>query len=71
LLTTKCDITNTESINECLKLVVDKYNKIDGLVSNAHPRTSDWGNKFEDIEYLSWQKNIEFQLNSYFYFTNR
>jgi NAD(P)-dependent dehydrogenase (short-subunit alcohol dehydrogenase family) len=41
------------------------------LVNNAYPRTSDWGNKFEDIEYLSWQKNIEFQLNSYFYFTQQ
>lgn len=71
LATIKCDITNTQSIDECLKLVVDKYKKIDGLVNNAYPRTSDWGNKFEDIEYLSWQKNIEFQLNSYFYFTQQ
>jgi len=71
LTTIKCDITNTLSIDECLKLVVNKYKRIDGLVNNAYPRTSDWGNKFEDIEYLSWQKNIEFQLNSFFYFTQQ
>nr|WP_315174786.1 oxidoreductase [uncultured Flavobacterium sp.] len=71
LATVKCDITNTLSIDECLKLVIDKYKKIDGLVNNAYPRTHDWGTKFEDIEYLSWQKNIEFQLNSYFYFTQQ
>lgn len=67
----KCDITNTESVDECIRLIVDKYKKIDGLVNNAYPRTSDWGNKFEDIEYKSWQKNVDFQLNSYFYFTQQ
>ena len=67
----KCDITDIKSVNNCIKLVIEKYNKIDGLVNNAYPRTSDWGNKFEDIEYTSWQKNIDYQLNSYFYFTQQ
>jgi NAD(P)-dependent dehydrogenase (short-subunit alcohol dehydrogenase family) len=71
LSTIKCDITNTQSIDECLKLVLNKYEKIDGLVNNAYPRTDDWGVKFEHIEYQSWQKNIEFQLNSYFYITQQ
>jgi NAD(P)-dependent dehydrogenase (short-subunit alcohol dehydrogenase family) len=67
----KCDITSPESIDECLKLILNKYLKIDGLVNNAYPRTSDWGNKFEDIAYDSWQKNIDYQLNSYFYLTQQ
>lgn len=67
----KCDITDTGSVDECLKLIINKYKKIDGLVNNAYPRTSDWGNKFEDIKYQSWQRNIDFQLNSYFYFTQQ
>lgn len=67
----KCDITNTASVDECIKLVIHKFKKIDGLVNNAYPRTSDWGNKFEDVEYHSWQTNIDFQLNSYFYFTQQ
>ncbi|MBF4517625.1 SDR family oxidoreductase [Flavobacterium sp. ANB] len=67
----KCDITDTKSIDKCVKSIIDKYKKIDGLVNNAYPRTSDWGNKFEDIDYQSWQKNVDSQLNSYFYFTQQ
>lgn len=67
----KCDITDTNSVDACVQLVIDKYKKIDGLVNNAYPRTSDWGDKFEDINYQSWQKNVDFQLNSYFYFTQQ
>jgi len=67
----KCDITSTVSVSECIKLIIQKYNRIDGLVNNAYPRTSDWGNKFEDINYQSWQNNVDWQLNSYFYFTQQ
>lgn len=67
----KCDITDTTSVDGCINLIIEKYAKIDGLVNNAYPRTSDWGKKFEDINYQSWQKNIDFQLNSYFYFTQQ
>jgi NAD(P)-dependent dehydrogenase (short-subunit alcohol dehydrogenase family) len=65
----KCDITNTQSVDNAINAVISKYGKIDGLINNAYPRTSDWGYKFEDIKYESWQKNIDCQLNSYFYFT--
>jgi NAD(P)-dependent dehydrogenase (short-subunit alcohol dehydrogenase family) len=67
----KCDITDTNSVNQCIELVIEKYKKIDGLINNAYPRTSDWGNKYEDIDFQSWQKNIDYQLNSYFYFTQQ
>lgn len=67
----KCDITNESSILECIGTIISKYNRIDGLVNNAYPRTSDWGNKFEDINYQSWQKNVDWQLNSYFFFTQQ
>lgn len=62
-----CDITNKESIDRALELVFAMYPKIDGLVNNAYPRTSDWGTKFEDIELESWKKNVDWQLNSHFY----
>ena len=62
-----CDITNQDSINHAIKLVVDTYSRIDGLVNNAYPRTKDWGNKFEDIQFDSWQKNVDMQMNSSFY----
>ncbi len=67
----KCDITNETSINTCVSDILAKYQRIDGLVNNAYPRTSDWGAKFEDIPYTSWQKNVDWQLNSYFYFTQQ
>ena len=66
-----CDITNYESINTAIDLVIDKYGKIDGLVNNAYPRSKDWGNKFENIEYNSWKLNVDMQLNSYFYITQQ
>lgn len=62
-----CDITNPKSVDEAIHSIMERHGRIDGLVNNAYPRTADWGNKFEDIEYTSWQKNVDVQLNSYFY----
>jgi NAD(P)-dependent dehydrogenase (short-subunit alcohol dehydrogenase family) len=67
----ECDITNKDSIDNALSLVLKKYKKIDGLVNNAYPRSDDWSNKFEDIELDSWKKNLEWQLNSYFYLSQQ
>lgn len=67
LSTIHCDITDQSSINEAVKLSVNKYGKIDGLVNNAYPRTKDWGVKFESIPFESWKTNVDWQLNSYFY----
>jgi NAD(P)-dependent dehydrogenase (short-subunit alcohol dehydrogenase family) len=63
----ECNITNQKSIDDALKMVVEKYSKIDGLVNNAYPRTKDWGNKFEDIDYISWKENVDIQMNTSFY----
>jgi len=64
-----CDITDTNSINGTIDLIINKFNRIDGLVNNAYPRTEDWGLKFENIDYKSWQFNVDWQLNSHFYIT--
>jgi NAD(P)-dependent dehydrogenase (short-subunit alcohol dehydrogenase family) len=66
-----CDITDSSSIDKAIELVLEKYERIDGLVNNAYPRTKDWGNKFEDIAFESWKKNVDWQLNSYFYLTQK
>lgn len=63
-----CDIKNAESIVRCIQEVIEYYGRIDGLVNNAYPRTNDWGVKFEKIPLESWKNNIDWQLNSYFYF---
>lgn len=65
------DITSEASIVKAIKLVSDFYGKIDGLVNNAYPRTKDWGAKFEDITYESWQKNVDMQMNSTFLFIQK
>jgi NAD(P)-dependent dehydrogenase (short-subunit alcohol dehydrogenase family) len=62
-----CDITNQDSIDQAISLVIDKYHHIDGLVNNAYPRTKDWGSKFEDIAFDSWKDNVDMQMNSSFY----
>lgn len=60
------DITNEESVKSVVNTIISKYNKIDGWVNNAYPRTKDWGNKFEDILLESWRKNVDMHLNGYF-----
>ena len=63
----RCDITDDNSIKEALRLVVEKYGKLDGFVNNAYPRTKDWGaSSFENIDPDSWRTNVNWQLNSYF-----
>lgn len=65
------DITSQESIENAIKLVIIFYGKIDGLVNNAYPKTKDWGTKFEDISYESWQKNVDMQMNTTFLFIQK
>jgi NAD(P)-dependent dehydrogenase (short-subunit alcohol dehydrogenase family) len=69
--TTNVDITSEESISNAIKWVINSYGKIDGLVNNAYPRTKDWGTKFEEITYESWQKNVDIQMNSTFLFIQK
>ena len=66
-----CDITSEDSIESCIKIIIQKYNRIDGLVNCAYPRTSDWGNKFEEISLESWRKNVDMQMNSVFSFCQK
>ena len=67
----RCDITDENSIDDALNLIIAKYNRIDGLVNNAYPRTKDWGNKFEDVSLDSWRQNVDWQMNSYFYISQQ
>lgn len=60
------DITDENSIKNEVAAIVQKYNRIDGWVNNAYPRTKDWGTKFENIPLDSWRKNVDMHLNGYF-----
>ena len=65
------DITSENSISNAIKLVIEFYGKINGLVNNAYPRTKDWGTKFEEISFESWQKNVDMQMNTTFLFIQK
>lgn len=60
------NITDALAIANGIKEIYHYFGKIDGLVNSAYPRTSDWGNKFEDVTLESWARNIDMQLNSCF-----
>lgn len=60
------NITDSDSIQSGIEIIVEKFGRIDGWVNNAYPRTKDWGAKFEDISPASWRANVDMQLNSYF-----
>jgi NAD(P)-dependent dehydrogenase (short-subunit alcohol dehydrogenase family) len=66
-----CDITSDKSIREVITKILEKYSFIHGLVNNAYPRTKDWGTSFENIEPESWRNNVDWQLNSYFFFNQQ
>ncbi|MFA4979143.1 SDR family oxidoreductase [Sphingobacterium paramultivorum] len=61
------NVAQKNDIDRLVTYVLNKYGKIDGLVNLAYPRTADWGTRFEDIPFESWQENVDMQLNAVFY----
>jgi NAD(P)-dependent dehydrogenase (short-subunit alcohol dehydrogenase family) len=60
-----CNVTERESVIKAVSLVEKYFNRIDGLVNNAYPRTKDWGERFENIPKESFDKNLVEHLNGY------
>lgn len=60
------DITSEGSIVSAVSTIIKKDGAIDIWVNNAYPRTSDWGNKFEDVKVESLKKNVDMHMNGYF-----
>ncbi len=60
------DITSEDSISEAFATVKKQSKRIDILVNSAYPRTKDWGKKFEDVPFESWNANLDSQLGGYF-----
>ncbi|MCK6604147.1 MAG: SDR family oxidoreductase [Ignavibacteriaceae bacterium] len=67
----ECDIRNLNEIDKVINIVISKYGRIDGLVNNAYPRTSDWGMDFLHITDSSLEQNINWQLNSHILFSQK
>ncbi len=60
------DINSEESVNEFTKELLKKYDSIDILVNNAYPRNSRYGTIFENVEFDSFQENINSHMGGYF-----
>lgn len=60
------DITSESSVKNTINKIISKKAKIDVWVNCAYPRTKDWGNKFENIKFDSWRRNVDMHLNGYF-----
>lgn len=59
------DITKEYSIDNFIEEIVKKYEKIDGWVNIAYPKTEDWGKKEKVLNFLSWKKNVEMHMGGY------
>ena len=58
--------TRCATIEKAIEKFVLRFKKIDGLVNCGYPRTKDWGNNFENTTFLSFKKNVEYQLSQIF-----
>lgn len=60
------DISSEDSIREAVATVTQNSGRIDILVNSAYPRTGDWNEKFEQVSFDSWKKNVDTHLGGYF-----
>lgn len=60
------DITSKRSLQDCIKYVTSKYNRIDALVNNAYPRNKSYGKHFFDVTYDDFVENVGLNLGGYF-----
>ena len=60
------NITDKSSILQAIKVITDKYKKIDALVNNAYPRNKQYGRPLMDVEYNDFCENINLNLGGYF-----
>ncbi len=70
-MTYKCNVTQDDSIQECIDAVYAHFGRIDGLVNSAYPRTPDRRSRFEEMKPESWRMNVDWQMNSYFVFCQK
>lgn len=61
----KFDVTSLEAIDSNIENLHNKYGRIDIWINTAYPRTQDWGEKVENLNLASWQRNVDIHLNSY------
>lgn len=60
------NITSKTSIEEGIRNVSTKFEKIDSLVNNAYPRNKFYGSHFFDVTYENFCENLNLNLGGYF-----
>ncbi len=60
------DINDHKSISIAIEKIIKKYNRVDGLVYNAYPKTDDWEDSIENVTSESFNKNLNMQLGGVF-----
>jgi NAD(P)-dependent dehydrogenase (short-subunit alcohol dehydrogenase family) len=65
------DITDKDSIDSLIETLHAKYGRIDAVVNNAYPRNSNYGRRFEDVEYADFCENLSLHLGGYFLVSQR
>ena len=67
----KCDITNTNDIQNLIDTTLNKFEEIDALVNNAYPRNKNYGRKFEAVSFEDFCENVNMHLGGYFLITQK
>lgn len=62
----KIDITDTQSVENLISEISQKYGKIDALVNSAYPRNKNYGKHFFDVTYDDFCENVGMNLGGYF-----
>jgi len=63
------DITDENSVKQGIEKILKGFGKIDILVNAAYPRNKDYGKKFEDSIFKTWQENIDMNIMGNFIIT--
>ena len=60
------DICSKSSVEEAIKILREKYGRIDALVNNAYPISKNFGKKFFEIDMQDFNDFVSLHLGGYF-----
>lgn len=60
------DLNDDKCINEVFESIFRKFGRVDGLVNNAYPKSSDWNENINNITNETFSQNLDMQLSRVF-----
>ncbi|AEJ18677.1 oxidoreductase [Gracilinema caldarium] len=63
---TTVSIVDPSSVDEMINSVARKIGGIDVLINSSYPRNSNYGRKFENVEFKDFCENVNLHLGGYF-----